>query len=122
DSGFLTNLSKLSLSDIQNGQFSYLGWITENFVAIHLNMFNDRMFYWYREPFELDFLITTKKGIVPIDVKSGRKKRSTSMKHYCNNMSPSLSITISKDNFSFSDKEFNLPLYAVFLLDNDFTY
>ena len=122
DSGFLTNLSNLSFLQIKEGKFSSLGWITENFVAIHLNMFNDRLFYWYKEPFELDFLITTDRGIIPIDVKSGRRKRSTSMKRYCEKTKPPFSIIISKENFSFSNGELNIPLYAVFILNESFTY
>ena len=120
DVGFLTRVANLSYKELNEGEFSYLGWVTENFVTIHLRMNISRLFYWYLNTYELDFLIKTKEGIVPIDVKSGRSKRSSSMKQYIKHFSPKKVITVSKDNFLFDGNQINFPLYAVFLI-NEFS-
>ena len=115
DVGFLRSKANIQREALIKGKFDYLGWVTENFVACHLNNYYHKLFYWYKEPYEVDFLIETKNSVIPVEVKSGRNKRAKSLHHYITKYGPNYAIIISQENFSFTKTIINIPVYAVFL-------
>ena len=61
----------------------YKGIITENYVANQLKANNIPLLYWKgtRES-EVDFIISTNDGIIPIEVKAENNTQSKSLKVY----------------------------------------
>ena len=54
--------------------------------------------------------------IIPVEIKSGRHKRSQSLKNYVNENEPAYSVRISENNFGEAGGILAVPLYAVFCL------
>jgi len=84
DVGVLTNILKLNMEDILNDNISlYKGIIAENFVATELACRERTLYYWKSEnTSKVDFLLNTKEGIIPIEVKAGENTQSKSLKVY----------------------------------------
>ena len=77
------------------------------------------MYYWKSDATaEVDFLLYTKDGIIPVEVKSGDNTQSKSLSVYNNNYKPKYSIRISTKDFGYSEKNNikSIPLYAVFMI------
>jgi len=122
DVGILNNILKISIQDIFTDNISlYKGVIAENYVANQLICQNHDLYYWQSDSSaEIDFLLYTKDGIIPIEVKAGNNKKSKSLNTYIDKFNPKYSIRISTKEFGF-DPEKNIksiPLYAVFCIKN----
>lgn len=65
---------------------------------------------------ELDFLLQTKNGIIPVEVKSAENTQAKGLKSYINKFNPKYSIRISTKNFGFVNNIKSVPLYAVFCI------
>ena len=65
---------------------------------------------------EIDLIVEIDEDIIPIEIKSGRHKRSTSLNNYRSKFSPEYVIRISENNFGFVDGIKSVPLYAVFCI------
>jgi predicted AAA+ superfamily ATPase len=120
DTGLLCNLLSIRLSEIVlDSDFYYKGIITENYAASQLVAASIPLFYWQGENTQdIDFLIDTEQGIIPVEVKSGKNKASASLESYRKNYDCAYALKIRKGNFGFTDKIRNIPLYAVFCLKN----
>jgi predicted AAA+ superfamily ATPase len=118
DTGLLCSLLGVRLPDlILDADFQYKGVIVENYVASQLSAFQAPLFYWRDESrYEVDFLIDTADGIIPVEVKSGKNKRSASMAAYIERFSPRYAIRITANNFGDANGIKSVPLYAVFCL------
>jgi len=116
DTGILCNHLGIRLSEIMlDNDFYYKGIITENYAAAQFVSGGIPLYYWRNENSqELDFLLDTQDGIIPIEVKSGKNKVSPSLSYYCSMYKSPYAIKIRKGNFGFTDKIRNVPLYAVF--------
>lgn len=97
----------------------YKGVITENYVANQLRVNKIDLLYW-RGPrnSEIDFLITTDDGIIPIEVKAEKNTQPKSLKVYNDLYNPKYMIRISSKDFGYSQesKIKSIPLYAVFMI------
>ena len=101
-----------------------LGYLYENAVAQTLAANGNELFYhsWQNETskhnYEVDFLITRKNKICPIEVKSSGYKAHTSLDEFCKKFSSRISdkyIVYTKD-FAKDADMFYIPMYMVSLL------
>ena len=123
DVGILNNILKLNIEDILSDNISlYKGVIAENFVANQL-VCNGFDLYYYRSnnTSEVDFLLYTKDGIIPVEVKAGNATQSKSLKLYIEKFNPKYAIRISTKDFGYDPKTNikSIPLYATFLIKGD---
>lgn len=121
DVGILNNILKISIKDLLSDNISlYKGIIAENYVANHLTCNGHDLYYWQSDNVaEIDFLIYTKDGIIPIEVKAGDNTKSKSLDTYIAKYNPKYSIRISTKEFGYDPKKKikSIPLYAVFCID-----
>ena len=123
DVGILNNILKLNIEDILSDNISlYKGVIVENFVANAL-VCNGFDLYYYRSnnTSKVDFLLYTKDGIIPLEVKAGNATQSKSLKLYIEKYNPKYAIRISTKDFEYDPKTNikSIPLYATFLIKGD---
>ena len=123
DVGILNNILKLNIDDILSDNISlYKGVIAENFVANQL-VCNGFDLYYYRSnnTSEVDFLLYTKYGIIPVEVKAGNATQSKSLKLYIEKFKPKYAIRVSTKDFGYDPKTNikSIPLYATFLIKGD---
>lgn len=120
DVGILNNILKLNIKDILSDNVSlYKGIIAENYVANQLITSGHNLYYWKGDATsEVDFLLYTEDGIIPIEVKAGDSTQSKSLNVYNDKYKPSYSIRISTKEFGYNPntKIKSIPLYAVFLI------
>jgi predicted AAA+ superfamily ATPase len=118
DVGLLRHLLRIRPADIMlDTVFELKGILTENYVANQLVALDIPLNYW-RNPHEaeIDFLLDLFDGIIPIEVKSGRNKKSTSLKTYIQTFKPPYAIRILQKNFGTTNNIRTIPLYATFCL------
>jgi len=101
-----------------------LGYLYENAVAQTLAANGNELFYhsWQNETskhnYEVDFLITRKNKICPIEVKSSGYKAHTSLDEFCKKFSSRISdkyIVYTKDLAIDADMLY-IPMYMASLL------
>ena len=77
------------------------------------------LYYWKSDALaEIDFLLYTKDGIIPVEVKIGDTSKSKSLNTYIARFQPPYAIRISTKGFGY-DKEKkikSIPLYTTFCL------
>ena len=120
DVGILNSLLKVKIEDILQDNLSlYKGVIVENYVANQLLSLGYDLYYWKNDnEAEVDFLLYTHNGIIPVEVKAGDSTQSKSLKVYGEKYKPKYMIRISTKDFG-NDPKTNIksiPLYAVFML------
>ena len=95
----------------------FKGAIAENYVAQELNTMNIPLIYWKsRGDAEIDFLLTTKDGIIPFEVKASDRIQSKSLNVYMDKYKPKYGIRLSMKNFGYENHIKSIPLYATFCL------
>ena len=65
---------------------------------------------------EVDFVISLKGKLIPVEVKSGEHVTAVSLNEYVRLYKPAYSIRVSEKNFGFENNIKSVPLYAVFCL------
>lgn len=119
DVGLLCALAGLSYQTVINESAEYKGFLAENFVliefAVSLNSPDEKQFFSWQSKgkAELEFLVETDNGIMPIEVKSGRSTKSKSLSSYINSQAPSAAFKLTGRNIPRSEQGFveELPLY-----------
>lgn len=109
-------------NDILSNNISlYKDVIAENYVANQLVCNNHDLFYWQNNTSEVDFLLYSKEGIIPVEVKASDNVRSKSLNVYFEKYHPKYMVRISARNFGFDFKKNikSVPLYAVFCIEKD---
>ena len=116
DTGIMCNHLGIRLSEIMlDNDFYYKGLITENYAASQFVSGGIPLYYWRDESVqEVDFLLDTQEGIIPVEVKSGKNKASASLSSFCNTHKSPFAIKIRQGNFGFTNRIRSIPLYAVF--------
>ena len=96
------------------------GAVTEQFVLQELVCAGFKPYYWGRDrgEAELDFVIQWKNEIIPIEVKSGIRKKSKSLDVYMRMYNPKHAVRSSLKNFGKTDGLYSVPLYMISNLDN----
>ena len=120
DIGILTLRSEIPLQTILSTietDNTFLGSMTENYVAQCFKAKNYRLAYWQSEgKAEVDFVLQLDGKVVPIEVKKDRRTRSKSLGVFMELYKSEYAIRISKKNFGFENKIKSVPLYAVFCI------
>lgn len=114
DVGLLCAMAGLTPRDLLTGDFgTYKGWVAENFVAQELTASGYApLHFWKGKTSEVDFLIASQKGTVPIEVKSGTVLRSRSLSVYIEKFHPAAAFRLSGWNPIYApDAIADLPLY-----------
>lgn len=95
----------------------YKGAVTENYVIQQLSAKGYDLYYYKpSENMEIDLVLDLNDSIIPVEIKSGRHKRLTSLKNYAQKFHPDYAIRISQLNFGWENGLFLVPLYAVWCL------
>lgn len=119
DTGLLRTLSNLDYSEILlDKNEMYKGVLTENYIACEFYAKFKELYYYNFDKYEIDFLIKIEGNIIPVEVKSGRRTNSKSLKEYIKKYNPEYSIRISQKNFGLENNIKSVPLYAVFCIGN----
>lgn len=120
DTGILTLRSEMPLQTILSTideDNTYLGAMTENYVAQCFAAKSRKLHYWTSEgKAEVDFVLQIDGKVVPVEVKKGRRNRSKSLGVFAEKYKSSYAIRISKKNFGFDNGIKSVPLYAVFCI------
>ena len=119
DTGLLTSLSQTKFSEIiQSHDLIYRGFLTENFVAQMFQTHKHNLYFWAsKNRAEVDFIIDTEDGIIPVEVKASDNVRSKSLGVYIEKYRPLYAIRISARNYGFENGIKSVPLYAVHCID-----
>lgn len=104
----------LAAGEIDN---TFLGAITENYVAQAFAARNYGLSYWTTEgKTELDFVLRKGNDIIAVEVKAGSRTKSKSLTMFAEKYKPAYSIRISRKNFGFENNIKSVPLYAAFCI------
>ena len=120
DVGLLTLKSRLPselLVAENNEDNTFMGSVSENYVAQELTANRIPLFYWKNDnTAEVDFVLQKGIDVIPIEVKRGTNTRSKSMNIFAKQYKSPYSIRISQKNFGFENGIKSIPLYAVFCI------
>jgi len=120
DIGILTLRSEIPLQTILSPietDNTFLGAMTENYVAQCFKAKKYRLAYWQSEgKAEVDFVLQIDGKVVPIEVKKGRRNRAKSLGVFMEKYNAEYAIRISKKNFGYENNIKSVPLYAVFCI------
>ena len=120
DIGILTLRSEIPLQTILSTietDNTFLGAMTENYVAQCFKTKNYRLAYWQSEgKAEVDFVLQLDGKVVPVEVKKGKRNRAKSLGVFMEKYKLEYAIRISKKNFGFENNIKSVPLYAVFCI------
>lgn len=99
----------------QNAIFSeFKGALTENYcLQSLLPLTEPSPRYWKDAKHKVDFLLQHDDVIIPVEVKSGRNVRSTSLKQYGEIYKPPLMLRFSMQNLSMDGNILNVPLFLI---------
>ena len=121
DVGLLGAKAKILYEEIisEEENFSdFKGGLAENYVMSQLIEKNDELYYYKDDKnIEIDFIIKLDGSIIPVEVKSGKRTKSTSLNNYFKIYKPEYSIRISTKNFGFDNGIKAVPLYAVWCIE-----
>ena len=126
DAGLLCHKLQVTFKNLNLYDQSYQGAVTENYVACALQnkiqSLIHELHYWKAgkktENAEVDFLIATNEGNIPIEVKSGLRVRSQSLNVFIKKYSPQYAIRLSEKNFGWQNNIKSVPLYAAFCIED----
>ena len=77
------------------------------------------IYYWASEATaEVDFVFSSSVDIFPIEVKASESLQAKSLRVYRDKFNPRLAIRTSLSNLRLDDGLLNVPLYALFNLEN----
>ena len=120
DVGLLTMKSGISQQTVLSAgetDNTFLGAISENYVAQALAAKHYELYYWTTEgKAELDFVLQKGDEIIAVEVKTGTRTKSKSLSMFVEKYKPAYSIRISSKNFGFENNIKSVPLYAVFCI------
>lgn len=118
DVAILSSMLEMSYNKILlDEDIMYKGVIAENYVANEFVKNGFSLYYWcINQVAEVDFLLDTDDGVIPVEVKANDNTVSKSLKYYISKFNPNYAIRISTKNFGFENGIKSVPLYAVFCI------
>lgn len=124
DIGLLRVLCELPYETIVNEEaiyYEFNGLLTEQFVLQELKNIKkvNTIYYWSNEfQSEIDFVFAYKNLIIPAEAKAGINVKAQSLKIYRKEYMPKLAIRYSLLNITLDDGILNIPLYAIWNMQN----
>ncbi|MDO4960430.1 MAG: DUF4143 domain-containing protein [Eubacteriales bacterium] len=112
----MCNLPSRTLLEGSQAFVEFKGALTENYVLQELIAAGNKEIFYYANDdstFEVDFLLDTEEGIVPIEVKAEENLRAKSFKTYCEKYKPAFAVRTSMSDYREQDWMTNIPLYAI---------
>lgn len=95
------------------------GSFTENYVLNTLvYLYGDVPNYFTFDRNEIDFVVQIKNKIIPIEVKSDKITKNSSLTKYNENNSNGFSFGFSLNNLKKDGKVINIPLYLIEYIQN----
>ena len=117
DAGLASYKAGLTRVNMRIFDNTFMGGITENYVACTLAGNDYELFYWEADSkAEVDFVIMKDGEVVPIEVKSNENTRSYSLSSYMKKYSPRYAIRVSGKNFGFENGIKSVPLYSAYMI------
>ncbi len=118
DVGLLTELADMTPYDIYSkGSDLFKGMLTENYVAQMFRANGMKLYYWKSgNVAEIDFLVSIRGNIIPVEVKASTNTKSKALKTYMEKYNPNYAIRVSGKNFGLGQHIKSIPLYAVHLI------
>lgn len=120
DTGLLCRLAGVNPADIALGNdYPFKGKVAENYVLQQLIGKTDIEPFYFMDDHsrEIDFIVQSSNGIVPIEVKAGENVQSISLSNYIKKRNPPLAIRFSEKNCGNSGGILSLPLYMTCKLE-----
>lgn len=119
DIGLLCAMSRLNPKKILEYDFgTYKGYIAENFVAQEIYAKgNGTLYCWQGRTSEIEFILETENGILPIEVKAGRVTQSKSLKVFEEKYHPEESIVLSGKNILSNKTRQYYPIFLAGKID-----
>ncbi len=120
DVGILRYMAEVSAAQITEEKIDPLfrGGLIENYVMCELSAYGHtgQGFWGSGNLAEVDFLITSDSGIIPIEVKSKDRYRAASLREYIDRYSPGKAIVFSGKDYSVNGDVFTIPLYFIWMI------
>jgi len=121
DVGILTSMIGMTYQEIKAGKDAYKGFIAEAFVLneiVSTMIFsedNEELFSFKRgASMEIEFILkSVDKGLIPIEVKSGKSKKSISLTAFVKRYNPTVAYKFTANNTNNNPERVTqqLPLY-----------
>jgi len=95
----------------------FKGALSEQYVLQQLMGINEmkESYYWTSDATaEIDFIVSYKNLIIPIEVKSGENLHAKSLRLFIEKFKPLISVRASLKSLQLSDRLLNIPLYSFF--------
>jgi len=121
DVGLLVMKSGILQQTILSGTGNtFLGAVTENYVATQLAVKGFDLYYWESEySAELDFVTFDQSGRYAIEVKKGEHNKSKSLNQFVKKYNPENVYRFSLKNFGYENGIHAVPLYAIFCMEKN---
>ena len=121
DMGLLAAQKDIRAEDIffmEEELADFKGGMTENYVNTQFVRAGFKPYFWRNDKGtkEVDFVISLKGKLIPVEVKSGEHVTAVSLNEYIRLYQPAYSIRVSERNFGFENNIKSVPLYAVFCI------
>ncbi len=96
DVGVLRTQLRLTLTDVQDQDFAYKGYVAENFVQNELRSNGLSPTYsWEQGRSQIEFLHRSRSGdVIPVEVKSGTRTKAKSLRAYIDRYEPSTAVKL----------------------------
>lgn len=115
DIGLLNNMLGISYKEIKQQGFEYKGYLAENFVQQEMAAQGfDPSHSWFDARAEIEFIVTDAQGgVVPVEVKSGKRTRAKSLLSYITKCQPQKTIkfTATQGSSPAEQQHLVVPLY-----------
>jgi predicted AAA+ superfamily ATPase len=120
DVGLLAASADIHIKTLLDPQYEifseFNGALTEQYVLQELKAsLSDPVFYWGREKgmAEVDFILQHEQEIIPVEVKSGIRSKSKSLRVYMDTYGPRRAVRVSLKNYGVSGGLYSVPLYLL---------
>ena len=123
DMGLLCTQKDIRADDVffmEDELTDFKGGMTENYVNVQFIRSGFKPYFWRNDKGtkEVDFILSLKGKLIPVEVKSGDNTGSASLNEYVKLFRPAYCIRISEKNFGFENNIKSVPLYAVFCIQD----
>jgi len=115
DTGMLTAMTGSSPPFLSPERGSFKGFIAENFACQELFAYGHRPFAWNAEKSsaEIEFLLESSQGMLPLEVKSGRTSKAKSIASFIRRYNPATAFIFGNTMPRTDGGSKRIPLYLI---------